>query len=432
MAAKVKLEKTTKFVIVGAGVFGLSTADYLLQRGYSDVTVLDRADVLPAKDAAGTDINKVVRSSYSDIFYSRLAKEAIQLWKDREVWGDTYHESGVFVVHESTGSETYTDQSHTNDLAIGSRVVELKTPSDIRAIFPASAKTSSFEGVYGYLNRDGGWAHAARGVEILMHKVEKAGAKIVPGKSVVGLFRDANGKTVGVRCKDGSRYDADIVVVAAGSWTPSSFPEVDLLGKCLATGQTVATIQLTQEEADKYRECPIVLDFGTDFYVFPPNIDNIVKFAIHNNGFLYKPAPNAPSTPRTSLSDGEDGLRIPKEVLQKLRTLLRRVYPELAEKPFSGTRLCWYNDSPDDDWVIGYYPTDPGLVLATAGSGHAYKFLPNIGRLVADAIEGVMEPELVKRFAVNRETNVHTLSRSNEPSKELDLNQLCTPDDLLP
>jgi hypothetical protein len=32
-----------------------------------------------------------------------------------------------------------------------------------------------------------------------------------------------------------------------------------------------------------------------------------------------------------------------------------------------------YNDSPDGDWVIGRYPMDESLILATAGSGHAYK-----------------------------------------------------------
>jgi hypothetical protein len=32
-----------------------------------------------------------------------------------------------------------------------------------------------------------------------------------------------------------------------------------------------------------------------------------------------------------------------------------------------------YTDSPDGDWMIGYYPSDSGLLLATSGSGHAYK-----------------------------------------------------------
>jgi len=51
-------------VIVGAGVFGLSTAYHLLERGYANVTVLDRAEHLPAVDAASTDINKGVSISY--------------------------------------------------------------------------------------------------------------------------------------------------------------------------------------------------------------------------------------------------------------------------------------------------------------------------------------------------------------------------------
>ena len=45
-------------VIVGAGCFGLSTAYHLLKKGFTNVTVLDRAEVLPAKDAASTDLNK--------------------------------------------------------------------------------------------------------------------------------------------------------------------------------------------------------------------------------------------------------------------------------------------------------------------------------------------------------------------------------------
>ena len=35
--------------------------------------------------------------------------------------------------------------------------------------------------------------------------------------------------------------------------------------------------------------------------------------------------------------------------------------------------VCRYTDSPDGDWMIGYYPSDSGLLLATSGSGHAFK-----------------------------------------------------------
>ena len=97
------------------------------------------------------------------------------------------------------------------------------------------------------------------------------------------------------------------------------------------------------------------------------------------------------STPRTTLSDGADGLRIPRAAVQMIRSELARVYPSLAKKPFVGTRLCWcvhdawnskmadhdagcrYTDSTNDDWVIGAHPDVENLVLATSGCGHAYK-----------------------------------------------------------
>ena len=36
-------------------------------------------------------------------------------------------------------------------------------------------------------------------------------------------------------------------------------------------------VQLTPEEADVYRECPVVLDFESGFYIFP------VTYALYRN-----------------------------------------------------------------------------------------------------------------------------------------------------
>jgi len=60
------LQKDDKIVIVGAGCFGVSTAYHLLERGCTNVTILDRSDVLPAPDAASNDIN---RSQYNQFGY---------------------------------------------------------------------------------------------------------------------------------------------------------------------------------------------------------------------------------------------------------------------------------------------------------------------------------------------------------------------------
>ncbi|TKA34140.1 hypothetical protein B0A50_00120 [Salinomyces thailandicus] len=45
------------------------------------------------------------------------------------------------------------------------------------------------------------------------------------------------------------------------------------------------------------------------------------------------------------------------------------------------TRVCWRNDSFDDHLLIDRVPKTEGLMVATAGSGHAFKYFPVIGRL---------------------------------------------------
>ncbi|KAJ7188640.1 FAD dependent oxidoreductase [Mycena filopes] len=425
------MDQHRKTLIVGSGCFGLSTALELLKRGWTDVTVIDRAATLPAPDGASNDFNRIVRTSYADAVYSKLAKDAIESWKT-DGWLDAYHECGVLVLGNSDSTVDYKDKSYLHDLAMNLRVEPLQTPSALRQVFPPEASVGSFTHQSGYLNRDGGWANASQGISILMGKIAALNGKIFPGKSVTELIQQGkNLKTTGVRCSDGTVFEADLVVLATGSWTGSAFPDLPVGNLFHATGQCVAMVQLTPEEGDLYRQCPVVLDFESGFYIFPPNEQNILKMAIHAAGYTHSIGTNKISTPRTITSDPESGLRIPKASVKQLRDGLRMVYPALAAKPFFATRLCWYNDSLDGDWVIGYHPqSENSLMFATAGSGHAYKFLPVMGRLVVDAIEGKMSPVLAAKFALDRTPNYADESR-HDSAKELELDQLCTSDDLL-
>ncbi len=53
-----------------------------------------------------------------------------------------------------------------------------------------------------------------------------------------------------------------------------------------------------------------------------------------------------------------------------------------------------------------------------------------IGRLVADVLEGKMEPAVAKKFAFDREVDHTDALRTGMKRQELDLGQLCTPEDL--
>jgi sarcosine oxidase / L-pipecolate oxidase len=75
------LAKDQNILIVGAGVFGLSTALHLAQDGYKNITVIDR-ECIPSPFSAGNDLNKIVRAEYVDPFYTELAlvHTALQLF----------------------------------------------------------------------------------------------------------------------------------------------------------------------------------------------------------------------------------------------------------------------------------------------------------------------------------------------------------------
>ena len=136
-----------------------------------------------------------------------------------------------------TDEQFYASKAYNNDVALGVRTVKFDFADSMRTVFPDNLETGpSFEGTGGYLNLDSGWAFATRGIQMLMARVIALGGKVMGGKVVTGLVRDEDGRTSGVILADGSSIDASLVVIASGSWTPSTFRDLDLDKKCISTG----------------------------------------------------------------------------------------------------------------------------------------------------------------------------------------------------
>jgi len=73
-------------------------------------------------------------------------------------------------------------------------------------------------------------------------------------------------------------------------------------------------------------------------YCFPPTPDGVFKFAIHGPGWINPTSHNdhvLPSIP------AQDNHRLPREAEQALRLNLLETYPELAQKEWFETRMCW-------------------------------------------------------------------------------------------
>lgn len=131
----------------------------------------------------------------------------------------------------------YGVKAYENDIAAGARVVKLDDGGTISSVLPSIIQIGALDNLSGYLNQDGGWAYASQGVSLMTARVKQMGGKLLTGKAAHKLVRrEGDGRTLGVECKDGTKFEADLTVLAAGSWTASSFAELDLGTRCLATG----------------------------------------------------------------------------------------------------------------------------------------------------------------------------------------------------
>jgi sarcosine oxidase / L-pipecolate oxidase len=134
-------------------------------------------------------------------------------------------------------NDAYTNKSFENDLSAGCRLQKLDDPDARGSLFPPGVALGPCiaDRSLCYMNHDGGWVHATGGIAQGMKNVARLGGKVIPGKQVQTLLRK-DGKTSGVECTDGSIFEADVVVIATGSWTGSVFADLKLEGKFTATG----------------------------------------------------------------------------------------------------------------------------------------------------------------------------------------------------
>lgn len=250
-------------LIIGGGTFGTSTAYYLSQRGYKSIKVLDRW-APPSLEAAGNDINKVIRADYSEPLYAKLASEAMKVWKDPAgLFKGMFHNSG-WIMGAGSLSLPFIEESIKNAEKLGTEKGEWVTAEETKKRWPAF--TGEMDGWKIHWNGAAGWANARDALAAMAKEASKAGAEYIYGD--VGyakqLLFDSNGSCVGARCADGSTYFADLVVLAAGA---AAAGLLDMKGQLVAKGHTVGHIQLTPEEVEKYKDIPIVdhLEDGTYF-----------------------------------------------------------------------------------------------------------------------------------------------------------------------
>ncbi|CEP62626.1 uncharacterized protein LALA0_S05e09824g [Lachancea lanzarotensis] len=423
-------------IIVGAGVSGLSTAYALLKRGYRNVHIFDKRDYVhlgynyfKGCDSPSSDMNKIFRAAYGEqTHYQKMSLDSRKIfleWNQRikdcdfEGGQPIYFNSGNVHLtshHTLPPFEQLTLQNMSSSQAIC--VSDVDATERARAIGQPASSVDPFEmkrrgkHLQGVLDTTGGMIVADKACRWVLHlcRTEFAASfhtHFGPWQGAIDhlLVDYVKGtiekKCMGIKTRDGQLHVANLTITACGPWTTEVVPEA--AEKVEATGGTVALMKITDPKAlEKYSE----EKFPTwTFDVREKGIGGLYGFPVRN-GFMkigYRglkwtnPTKMLNSKVKTAFSDDPEE-NVPLFGLKLIKQFIKEHIPEV--KKLDKTRLCWYSDSEDNDFLISYCPfyANRSLFTIAGDSGHAFMMFGSIGDVIADIIEETNENAFLKEL----------------------------------
>jgi len=364
---------TFDLIVVGGGVFGLSTA---LEAGRRKrrALVLDRGAV-PNPIAASYGPSRKIRSTYLDPHYSRLAIEAMAEWRriEAETGKELYVAAGNLVVSDAE-TDANLDTLEANARQGGAKVRRLDADS-LRREFPQFR-----HGRRALLEEEAGFLRATDCVIALKEVAEKHGVQFATGQDA-SVARDDG--FVEVRTVTAT-YRAPQVVVAAGGWSNRLMPE---LGRAL--WQCQQGIMYLEGVPEAFCRPAFVPYSGADtgFYGFPAEPGRMgFKLARH---LVTDPIADPDFDRRTT----------PAGFGEAAGEFLRDWFGLDPSRYLATYESCMYNLSQSNDFLLDFHPEMPGVFLATAGSGHGFKFGSILGHIVLDRLDGIQTDRWSQQFS---------------------------------
>ncbi|MCJ1253261.1 hypothetical protein MMC24_001072 [Lignoscripta atroalba] len=355
----------SSILIVGAGVFGLSTLLTLLTSRRYASTHLTIIDTLPVPSfqsetsapigteknipTASLDSSRIIRADYASPAYASLAAKAQQRW--REGWGGVkkgrYTECGlVLTAYEDGGTgEKYVEDSLGNVRRLdgekegagngrhgedGNRKQGIQELKDKQAIKEVMRGTGGSSGDKGYVNWGSGWVDAEGAIQdvkaltmsigtrrgnfswktgqvtrLIFSPPTSASDTEPPAHNSINnkTSKPAKAKVAGVHLLSQPPLLADLTILATGAWTNSL---IDLRGRVEATGQALAYMQLSSAQAERLKDMPILLNMSTGMFIIPPTAEGVLKVARHGFGYRNLVEVRHPEVPLLGGGEGDE------------------------------------------------------------------------------------------------------------------------------
>jgi sarcosine oxidase len=370
-------------IVLGIGGVGSAALYHLAKRGIRAIGI-DRFDP-PHDRGSSHGQTRVIRQAYfehSD--YVPLLKEAYRLWHELEsVTGmQLFHEIGLIEVGPPGGEVVPGVLCAAEEHAIQ---VESLTAEQIERRWPGLRVDGDLVGVF---EPAAGYLRVEECVKAHLEAARAAGAEVVAGSEVLSWA--ANNDGVRMRTAHGDEIVGDRLIVAAGAWAGQLLSDLNVrlrvVRKSLfwfatdephydvASGLPVFLFELPQARSRVSPKLGLG-SFGETalhgvFYGFPKLDARGVKLAEHTGGQMV-----------------DDPLAVDRKIdaleQRRLIEVLSQHLPGVSSRVMDHS-VCLYTMSPDEHFIVDRHPAHANAVFAAGLSGHGFKFIPVLGRALAD------------------------------------------------
>jgi sarcosine oxidase len=348
-------------VVAGLGAMGSAAAASLARRG---VRVLGLDRFRPPHDRGSSHgESRVIRAAYFEHpLYVPLVHAAYDRWRELEARSRRrlLIETGVLLIGRS-GSELVAGARRSSEEH--GVPCEPLTRAQIRSRYPAIAPAGDAVGLY---EPGGGVLFPEACLEAFLDEAAGAGADLRFDEPLL-RFRatDASVEVETAR----SDYSAGRLLVAAGAWTPALVPGLPLQ----VERQVLHWFEGLDPRLFASTALPVFLieETAETLWYGVPDLGQGVKVALHHRGAI-----STASTLDRAIHDDD---------VEAVRRLLHQRMPE-ADRPPSRSAVCMYTNTPDGHFLVDELPGAQRVLLASACSGHGFKFASILGELLADRL----------------------------------------------
>ncbi len=354
------MRESADVVVIGAGTTGCAIA-WHLARGGVNVRLVERADIGAGSSGASPGI---VRQYYADPALATLAREGLDTYRHwpEVVGGNCGYRRTGFLTAVSSADERATRERVALLHAAGVTVEWM--PADALQCRLSDLTVDDLAGaVY---EADAGYCDARATAVAFANGARAYGAVIDVGRAALRIIVEGS-RVKGVDTDRGP-IDCGIVVNAAGPWAAALAAECGASLPITASRQCVAIMRTEDEEGGAL---PGVSDRRAGFYLRPdmPGYYFVGSLRAEDSG------PIDPDGLASSMSEAE---------IVRYRDRAARRFARLIDAVSAGSRVSFFDDTPDGNPLFGPDPRVHGLFVAAGLSGHGFKFAPVFGAAVVE------------------------------------------------